>query len=74
MIGGRGLRVAEIVKMLQTVTSLQPTFICVYALNECVERHQLEILDLLQKILDNYPNTRIFLTGRRLVRVSLGFY
>ena len=68
MIGGRGLRVAEIVKMLQTVTSLQPTFICVDALDECVERHRPEILDSLRQILEKSPNTRIFLTGRQHVR------
>jgi len=28
-IDGRGLRVAEIVKMLPTVTSVQPTFMCI---------------------------------------------
>jgi len=64
VIGGRGLRVAEIVKMLQAVTSLKPTFICVDALDECVERHRLEVLDSLRQILDKSPNTRIFLTGR----------
>ena len=45
VIGGRGLRVAEIVKMLQTVTSLRPTFICVDALDECVEGNQPEVLE-----------------------------
>jgi len=64
VIGGRGLRVGEIVKMLQAVTSLKPTFICVDALDECVERHRLEVLDSLRQILDKSPNTRIFLTGR----------
>ena len=68
VIGGRGLRVPEIVKMLRTVTSLQPTFICIDALDECVERHRPEILDSLRQILEGSPNTRIFLTGRRHTR------
>jgi len=68
VIGGRKLRVARIVKMLQTVTSLQPTFICVDALDECVERHRPEVLDSLRQILEESPNTRIFLTGRRHIR------
>jgi len=68
VIGGRGLRVAEIVKMLQTVTSLKPTFICVDALDECVERNRPEVLDSLRQILEKSPNTRIFLTGRRHIR------
>ena len=65
VIGGRGLRVPEIVRMLETVTSLRPTFICVDALDECVESHQPEILDSLRQILEKSANTRIFLTARR---------
>ena len=68
VIGGRGLRVPEIVGMLQTVTSLRPTFICVDALDECVESHQPEILDSLRQILEKSANTRIFLTARRHIR------
>jgi len=68
VIGGRGLRVAEIVEMLQTVTALKPTFICVDALDECVEGHRSEVLDSLRRILEKSPNTRIFLTGRRHIR------
>src|SRR5205807_2124183 len=64
VIGGRGLGVPEIVRMLQTVTSLQRTFICIDALDECVEGHGLEVLDSLRKILEKSPNIRIFLTGR----------
>ena len=67
-IGGRKLQVTQIVKMLQTVTSLQPTFICVDALDECVEGHRPEILDSLRQILEKSPNTRMFLTGRRHIR------
>ena len=68
VIGGRGLRVPEIVEMLQTVTSLQPTYICVDALDECVERHRPEVLGSLRQIFEKSPNTRIFLTGRRHIR------
>ena len=68
VIGGRGLRVPEIVKMLQTVTSLQQTFICVDALDECVESYQSEVLDSLREILENSSTTRIFLTARRHIR------
>jgi len=68
VIGGRGLRVPEIVKLLQTVTNLQPTFICIDALDECVEGYRPEILDSLRQIIEKSPNTRIFLTGRRHIR------
>ena len=74
VIGGRGLRVPEIVKMLQTVTSLQRTFICVDALDECVEANQPEVLDSLRQILEKSPNTRIFLTGRRHIRGEIERY
>ena len=68
VIGGRGLRVPEIVKLLQAVTSLQPTFICVDALDECAEAHRSEVLDSLRQILTSCPNTRLFLTGRHHIR------
>jgi len=68
VIGGRGLRVPEIVEMLQTVTSLRQTFICVDALDECVEGYQLEVLDSLKQIAEKSSRTRIFLTARRHIR------
>ena len=67
-IGGRGLRAPNIIKMLQTITSLQRTFICVDAVDECAEEHRPEFLDSLRQILQKSPNTRIFLTGRRHIR------
>ena len=68
VIGGRGVRVPDIVKMLQDTTSLQPTFICVDAVDECVEGHRPEVLDSLRQIVEKSSNTRIFLTGRRHIR------
>ena len=68
IVGGRKLRVPEIVKMLQDATSLHPTFICIDAVDECVERHQPEVLDSLRQILERSSNTRIFLTGRQHIR------
>ena len=74
VIHGRGLRVPELVKMLQAVTSLQPTFICIDALDECVEEHRPEVLDSLRQILLKSPNTRIFLTGRQHIRGEIDRY
>jgi len=68
VIGGRGLRAPEILKMLQSVTSLRPTFICVDALDECVEGYQPEVLGSLRQILEKSSSTRIFLTARRHIR------
>jgi len=74
VIGGRGLRAPEIVKLLQNVTSSRPTFICVDAMDECVEKHRPEVLDSLQQIIGKSPNTRIFLTGRRHIRGEVDRY
>jgi len=67
-IGGRRIQLADIVKMCAAVTSLQRTFICVDALDECVPRHRLEVLGALGQILRGSPNTRIFMTGRSHIR------
>jgi len=67
-IGGRRLQLPDIVEMWVAVTSLQRTFICVDALDECVPRHRLEVLGALGQILRGSPNTRIFMTGRSHTR------
>ena len=63
-IGGRRLQLPDIVKMCTAVSSLQRTFICVDALDECVPRDRLEVLDALEQILRGSSNTRMFMTGR----------
>ena len=63
-IGGEAPLLSDIVKMLQTASSENFTFICVDALDECVERHRAKILDSLNEILQESPGTRIFVTGR----------
>jgi len=68
VIGGRGLRLPEIVEMLQAASSSQSTFICLDALDECVVGHRHKILGSLKQILEKSPNTRIFLTGRPHIR------
>ena len=67
-IGGRRLQLPDIVKMCAALTSLQRTFICVDALDECVPRHRMEVVDALGKILRGSPNTRMFMTGRSHIR------
>jgi len=68
VIGGRRLRLPDVVKMLADVSSLQRTFICVDALDECVLKHRVEVLEALGEILLRSPNTRIFMTGRSHIR------
>ena len=67
-IGGRRPQHTDIVKMLQTASSKKRTFICIDALDECVPEHQVKLLDALNKILQESPGTRIFLTGRPHIR------
>ena len=63
-IGGRGPRLSDIVKMMQTASSGNHTFICIDALDECVAGHLVKLLDSLNQILEESPGTRIFVTGR----------
>ena len=64
-------RLSDIVKMLQTTTSKERTFICIDALDECVPGHQAKILDSLNQILQKSPATRIFVTGRPHIRPDI---
>ena len=67
-IGGRGPRLPDIVKMLQTITSSLPTFVCIDALDECAAVNRVKLLKSLQQILETSPRTRIFIIGRPYVR------
>jgi len=67
-IGGRGPQLIDIVKMLQTITSTQRTFVCTDALDECAAVHRVKILDSLRQILEKSPRTRIFIAGRPHIR------
>ena len=64
VIGGRGPRLSNIVKMLQTTSCKKRTFICIDALDECLMGHRVRILDSLNQILKNSSGVRIFMTGR----------
>jgi len=64
VIGGRKLKLGEIVEMLQDISSSRHTFICIDALDECAAEHRAKLLDSLGQILDKSPGTRIFLAGR----------
>jgi len=70
-IGGCGPQLADIVKMLQAITSSHPTFICIDALDECVGVQRFKVLDSLNQILEKSPGTRIFVTGRPHIRPEI---
>ena len=67
-IGGRGLQVSGILKMLQAITGTKRIFICVDALDECVPEHRMVVLESLRQILQESPTARLFMTGRPQVR------
>ena len=67
-VGGRGLLLPDIVRMLQTITFSLPTFVCIDALDECAIVHRVKLLDSLKQILEKSPLTRIFIIGRPHIR------
>ena len=67
-IGGCGPQLANLIKMLQAITSSQPTFVCIDALDECLWGQRARVLDSLKQILERSSRTRIFVTGRPHIR------
>ncbi|RPA91188.1 hypothetical protein L873DRAFT_1819890 [Choiromyces venosus 120613-1] len=64
-IGGRGLRLPDILKLLtQILASFRRTFICIDGLDEYAVERRPELLRSLQQVLRDSPNTRLFLAGR----------
>ena len=58
-------------KILQAITSSQPTFICIDERDECVAVHRAKILDSLKQIIENSTGTRIFMTRRSHIRAEI---
>jgi len=71
-IDGREPRLSDIVKMLQTASSNERTFICIDALGECVPEHRIKLLHSLNQILQWSTDTRIFVTGRPYIIPEIG--
>ena len=71
VVGGRRPQLAAIVKMLQNTASMKRTFIFIDALDECVARDQVKILDSLSQITQCSPGTRIFVTGRSHIEAEV---
>ena len=72
VIGGQGIQLSNIVKMLQSTSSEKRTFICIDALDECAAGHRVKLLDSLNQILRKSPDTRIFVTGRLHIQAEIG--
>jgi len=74
-VGGRGLRLPDVVQMLkQAIAALPQVFICIDALDECIPKHLLELLGSLKDILQESRRTRIFFTGRPQVKAEITKY
>ena len=74
-VGGRGLRLPDIVRVLgEAVAVLPRVFICIDALDECPPKHLLELLKSLKDVLRGSPRMRIFLTGRPQVEAEVTRY
>jgi len=72
VIGGRGLELADITRMLQATTSEKPTFICIDALDECVAKYRVKVLDSFNQVLQMSPGARMFVTGRPHIQAEVG--
>ena len=71
-VGGRGLRLSDIVQMLkQAIAALPRVFVCIDALDECIPKHLLELFGSLKDILQESRRTRIFFTGRPQVGADI---
>ena len=74
-IGGRRLRLADLMRMLEiAISSLPQVFICIDALDECPPKNLPELLNSLRDIVRESPRTRIFLTGRPHVKEDIQRY
>ena len=63
--GGRGPRLADLIRMLKiAIASLPRVIICLDALDECPPKYLPELLESLGDLIQECPKTRIFLTGR----------
>ena len=70
--GGKGLRLPEMVKLfVNTVCPLDRVYICVDAMDELLPQHRSEFFYALREIIQEAPNTRLFLTGRPYIRGEL---
>ena len=70
--GGKGLRLLEMRELfVKTIGSYERVYICVDAMDELLPQHRSEFLRALQQIIQEAPNTRLFLTGRPHIRGEL---
>jgi len=70
--GGKGLRLLEMLGLLvRIIGSFERVYICIDAMDELLPQHRSELLRTLRQIIQEAPNTRLFLTGRPHIRGEL---
>ena len=70
--GGEGLRLSEMLELfVKTTCCFERVYICIDAMDELLPQHRSEFLRALQQIIQEAPNTRLFLTGRPYIRGEL---
>jgi len=69
--GGQKLVLSEIMEHIRSILTSRRTFICLDSLDECRARDRVKLLDLLNEILQESPEARIFLTGRPHIRADV---
>jgi len=70
-VNARKPQLGDIVKMLQLITSSQPIFMVVDALDECTAVQRYRLFDSLKEILEKSAGGRIFVTGRPHIRTEI---
>ena len=70
-ISGRRPELDDVMKMLQLITSSRPTFMVIDALDESTAAQRFRLFDSLKEILENSPDSRIFVTGRPHIRTEI---
>jgi len=71
-IGGQGPQISTILKMMQAASAKKRAIICIDGFDECEPEPRVTLLDSLNQILQQSPDTRIFVTGRPHILVEMG--
>jgi len=70
--GGQGLRLPDMLGLfVKVISSIECVYICVDALDELLPQDRSGFLRSLRQIIQDAPNTRLFLTGRPHIRGEL---
>ena len=68
-VGDQGLRLPDMLKLFaKTINPVTRVYICVDAVDELLPQDRSELLRAFRQIIQDAPNTRLFLTGRPHIR------